>query len=467
MNTLQLYIEDNEFDNVNQFINYIDSKRLNKASVMMSLYEYYIGNTAIKNRILANENKVNNKLSNDFFGTIIDDKVGYMGNTIKTTIDTSSYLPETYEKNLKFITDWEHDNDVEDINSDSVKLSSICGYSARLLYNGKNGARLKIVPRPWEVTMIYDDDTDDPIIGFWFYNKSVYKNGIETIVNVVEIYDDKTVTIFTRETSTWNELTTVNHLFNSVPLIIIPNNSERMGDYQKAIELIDAYNKAISDVSSEMEQLRLAYAILKGGTLDDEMIEQMKQTGILVIDKEGSFEFSTKTLDTASIKLLLDELRRNIFSFCKSIDFSEVVSGDIRVLGWQTKLMPLENKCKIAERKMISGLRYQYELLCDYWKVHGYADINYKDINWKFTRNIPKDVAGEAETLTKLMATVDKRTALEQVSFIENPDEVLTRMDTESGVVVSQDIAKIGTDERNEFSVGYIDIENKVGSLLD
>lgn len=461
MSTLQEYIDSNQFDDVNQFLNYIDSNRINKASAMEKMYQYYIGDTDIKSRILANANKVNNKLANDFFGTIIDDKVGYMGNTIKTVINTDSYSKETYDTNIKFIESWENENDIDDINSDSIKLASICGYSARLLYNGTNGARIRIAPRPWEVTMIYDDDTLDPILGFWFYDKSVYANGVERIVNVVEVYDSARVITFNRTHSSWEEVDNVAHLFNGVPLIIIDNNSEKMGDYEKAVELINAYDKALSDVSSEMEQLRLAYAILKGDSLDDETIEQMKKTGILVIDKEGSFEFSSKTLDTASIQLLLDTLRRNIFSFCKSIDFSEVVSGDIRVLGWQTKLMPLENKCKIAERKMTAGLRYQYKLLCDYWRVHGYANINYRDVNWKFTRNIPRDVAGEAETLSKLMATVDKRTALEQVSFIDNPDEVLTRMEEEAStkqppVILTQ------ADPSSE----PVSIENKVGDLL-
>lgn len=460
MNTLQEYIKNNNFEDISQFINYVESKMVGRVSTMISLYDYYNGKTDIKSRILANTNKVNNKLSNDFFGTIIDDKVGYMGNTIKTTIDTSGYSKDDYEYNIRFIEDWEHENDVEDINADTIKLASICGYSARLLYNGLAGAKVRIVPRPWEVTVIKDDDTLEPILGFWFYDKSVYENGVEKVIKVVEVYDSTSVVTYNKKTSVWELVKEEVHLFTGVPLIIIDNNSEKVGDYEKAIELINAYDKALSDVSSEMEQLRLAYAILKGSSLDDEIIEQMKKTGILVIDKEGSFEFSSKTLDAESIRLLLNELRRNIFAFCKSIDFSEVVSGDIRVLGWQTKLMPLENKCKIAERKMISGLRYQYRLLTDYWRIHGYADIDYRDINWKFTRNIPRDIAGESDTLVKLMNTIDKRTALEQITFIENPDEVIGRMEGENN-----ENKKV--EKKPEVVVEPVIIENKSGSLLD
>jgi SPP1 family phage portal protein len=216
-----------------------------------------------------------------------------------------------------------------------------------------------------------------------------------------------------------------------VPLFIIENNSERLGDFEKAVELINAYDKALSDVSSEMEQLRLAYAILKGARLDDATVEKMKQTGILAIDENGSFSFVEKQLDSESIKLLLSEIRRNIFLFCKSVDFSEVLAGDIRVLGWQTKLMPLENKAKIAERKMVSALRYQYDLLTQYWAQFDGVSIDVNDMNWIFTRNIPKDIEGEARALQMLSGVVDQETALSLMSFIDNPKEVIERMEAE------------------------------------
>jgi SPP1 family phage portal protein len=113
------------------------------------------------------------------------------------------------------------------------------------------------------------------------------------------------------------------------------------------------------------------------------------------------------------------------------VDFSEVLAGDIRVLGWQTKLMPLENKAKIAERKMVSALRYQYDLLTQYWAQFDGVSIDVNDMNWIFTRNIPKDIEGEARALQMLSGVVDQETALSLMSFIDNPKEVIERMEAE------------------------------------
>jgi SPP1 family phage portal protein len=273
------------------------------------------------------------------------------------------------------------------------------------------------------------DDNNVPEYALWFYDRIEFTNGEKT-VHMCELYDKESVYTY-RKDGSWIKIDEIPHLFSGVPLFIIENNSERLGDFEKAVELINAYDKALSDVSSEMEQLRLAYAIIKGARLDDETVEKMKQTGILPIDKDGSFEFVEKQLDSESIKLLLSEIRRNIFLFCKSVDFSEVLAGDIRVLGWQTKLMPLENKAKIAERKMISALRYQYDLLTQYWAQFDGVSIDVNDMNWIFTRNIPKDIEGEARSLQMLTGVVDRETALSLMSFIDNPKEVIERMEAE------------------------------------
>jgi len=418
-----LAVSRSDFSSDDKFIDFIDRKRTTRATEMINLYNYYIGESDIKSRELANPNKVNNKLANDFFGTIIDDKVGYMGNSI--TLKLKGDYPDQVNE---FITNWQRWNDLDDLNADTIKLASICGYSARLLYNTDKGARVLNVDEPWNVYVILDDN-NVPEFALWFYNKIEFDGGEHT-VRMCEVYDKESVYTY-RKDGSWIKIDEIPHLFSGVPLFIIENNSERLGDFEKAVDLINAYDKALSDVSSEMEQLRLAYAILKGTRLNDEIVEQMKQTGILTVEENGSFEFVEKQLDSASIQLLLSEIRRNIFLFCKSVDFSEVLAGDIRVLGWQTKLMPLENKAKIAERKMISALRYQYDLLTQYWAQFDGVSIDVNDMNWIFTRNIPKDIEGEARALQMLFGVVDQETALSLMSFIDNPKEVIERMEAE------------------------------------
>lgn len=400
-----------------------------KREKMRDLYNRYVGNVPINSRSLANPHKVNNKLNNDFYGDIVDAKTGYMGNII--SIDLLGEDTPDYRKKMEFISKWNRQQNLEDINADTIKMSAICGYSARLLYNSPNGARVRNVPYPWEVVVLYDDDTGDPYLGFWFYSRKVKYNSVITRVEVVEVYDDVNMSIYHKEGNEWVLKEKIPHLFQGVPLFTVENNSELLGDYEKALELIEAYDRAISDGSSEFEQLRLAYAFIKGMKLDDEFVELMKQTGIMPLDEGAEFGFISKNIDMGSIKILLDEIRNNIYKFCKSVNFDEVNSGDVRVLGWKTRLMPLENKCKIAERKMMAKLRYQYKLLTGYWRQFNSVNIDYLDITFKFVRNIPYDIQGEAQALQTLNNLVSKKTAFEQISFISDPQEEIEAMENE------------------------------------
>jgi len=429
------YIQEGKYETDNDMLIDIKTQMDRRASDMKDMYSRYKGKVPISERVLPNPNKVNNRLANDFYGTIIDDKVGYMGNTIRLNIDQSKYSEEDYKKLMDFVNDWNRENQLDDLNATTTKLSAICGYSTRILFNGTEGARVRNPQYPWETYVVYSDDTGEPLYGFWFYDKYVYlEGGGKTKMDFCELYTAKDIKTYKKISAVWELESTKPHMFEFVPMIIIPNNDEMLGDFEKVITLIEAYDKAISDGSSEFEQLRLAYAVLKGANLGEEQMEQMKQTGIMCLDDPtADFSFVSKTIDMASVKILLDEVRKNIFQFAKSVDFADVPTGTIPVIGWKIKLMQMENKCKIYERKFQAALRYQYKVLADYWGMFNGVVLDYKDISFKFIRNIPNDITGEAQSLALLKGNISDKTALGLMSFIDSPDEELKQIEMEQG----------------------------------
>jgi len=456
------YIQDGQYTDLVDMIKDVKAQLDMKAIQMKALWGLYRGVVPINTRELANINKVNNKLANDFYGTIIDDKVGYMGNTIKINLAHDKYAESVYDRINEFLNDWNRENQIDDLNATTTKLSAICGYSTRVLFNATEGARVRNPEYPWETYVVYSDDTGEPIYGFWFYDKYEKIGEGKTKVNMCELYDETTVKTYKMVGATWTLQSDKPHMFKFVPMLIVPNNDEMLGDYEKVTSLIDAYDKAVSDGSSEFEQLRLAYAVLKGAHLDAETMETMKQTGIMCIDEGADFSFVSKTIDMASVKILLDEVRRNIFQFAKSVDFAEVPTGDIRVIGWQTKLMQLENKCKIFERKFTAALRYQYKVLADYWNLFSGLGLDYKDLSFKFVRNMPKDIQGEAQALSLLKGNVSDKTALSQMSFIDSADEEIKQMESEQ--VVYPDLEETNgtvtnpeTDRQTDNGLGAVD----------
>jgi len=63
------------------------------------------------------------------------------------------------------------------------------------------------------------------------------------------------------------------HYFGAVPIAVFKNNEEEVGDFEKVISLIDAYDKMESDSLNDFEYFTDAYLALYGFTADPEDIQ--------------------------------------------------------------------------------------------------------------------------------------------------------------------------------------------------
>jgi len=296
---------------------------------------------------------------------------------------------------------------------------------------------------PWEVIYIFDASLNEAVAALRFWTMDAlefgHKNKAKEIT-VVEWYDKTDVTyyidnadmIFHLDLSKGTEGSQP-HLFTGVPIIPFPNNGLEFAEPQKVVTLIDGYDTIMSATVSEIEQFRLAYMFAKGAGLfvDDVFIKKMEQTGVFPLPGDGEIGFINKELAMDGIKIILDEIRRNIYLFGKSIDTSKDNDGDIRVIGWQVALLKLENSAVVTERKFKKALREQYRMLTDYWTKFQGVTIDPMSIEFTFTRNFPKDIQAEAETLLLLLDGVSRDTAYSQMSFIDDPEAEIKKVELE------------------------------------
>src|SRR5690606_4460022 len=93
---------------------------------MIKLYNRYKSNDVpIFGRQVAEYETINHHLNNDFFGEIVDTKVGYfMGIPITYGI---AHTAGNYEVKDETIQDFIHYNLIEDKDSETAKAAAICG----------------------------------------------------------------------------------------------------------------------------------------------------------------------------------------------------------------------------------------------------------------------------------------------------------------------------------------------------
>jgi len=395
--------------------------------------------------------KINRKDNNAFDADVIDVKIGYMlGNPIIYELDKRNYTEvvedgedifdeKRYAMDFKVIEEFNTRNDVEDIDGETEKMASICGYAARLLYIDTDGKeRVKNI-NPWECIFINDGSLNEAQYAMRYY---------EIIINekpftYVEWYDDKNITFYISAESSGSTTSDMSfhlyegkdgnnpmsHMFDGIPMIQFKNNEEVQGDCDKVYNLIDDYDFTLSDVASEIEQFRLAYMAMYGVSIDDDDLEKAKKTGVFSFPEENSrMEFITKKLDDAVVEHHLDRLEENIYRFAKSVNFNdEAFGGNVSGIAMKFKMFALESKCIISERKFDAALRTQYKILGSAWAIKG-TDIDYLMMVFIWTRNFPLNLLDEAKTAQLMKGIIPDELLYSLMSFIDDPKKVVEQM---------------------------------------
>lgn len=409
---------------------------------MLENYERYIQyKVPIKDRELPeNTTKINNKLINDFFSEIIDTKVGYMfGEPVTYFLDSNA---PNYEAAIQKMQQFRKLNNLDDLNAETGKYAAISGMSAMLCYIDEDGMERVMRVDPWECVFISDYEISQPRYAIRYY--WVYENDGQMRRLKVHFYDDKNVTTLIGDNAGILEILEESkpHGFDYCPLFGIPNNNELLSDGEKVFSLIDAYDRTMSDLNSEIEQFRLAYMMFIGYEPDEDALDKMRQTGALWIptaDSGEDIKFLTKTIDNKTVEGHLDRLEKNILRFANHVNFSdEHFSGNLSGVAMKFKLFALETKAKMFERKHEAATRYLFKVIGSAWSKKGFDfDVNLLDI--KYSRNVPINAVDEANAASSLNGIISKKTLLGQLSFINDVEEELRNIEDEKQDMVNLD----------------------------
>jgi SPP1 family phage portal protein len=407
----------------------------------------------IANRPRKDENKPNNKLANDFFGQIIDNTVGYfLGNPIilnytepkkekslvetdpvDVGIDLSEIEDTVVQDELNKIL---MDNDKDDLFMEWGKEAMIKGLSHILAYQNEESATKFMRISPEDLIIVYkNSSTKEAKWKIRLYD--IDTEDTDTTTHYAEVYDATGYDIFkctegagNKGVSGYTFVERKSHIYGRIPITTMYNNEERMSDLERVKTLVDDYDKVLSDVSNEFEAFRNAYLMLKNMIVNGDSIQKLKEEGILEVMENGDAKFITKQIQTEALENHLDRLEKNIYKFSQVPDLSdENFAGNLSGVAIRFKLFGLETKCIIKERKMERAIRELFRILVAPLRVLTGKEPDAINLTIEFTRNVPNNITEIVDTVTKLDGKVDKETLLALLPFIDNPSEVLEKLE--------------------------------------
>ena len=383
------------------------------------LKDFYTGNHAILKQKAKDKYKPDNRLVVNFAKYIVDTFNGYfIGNPVslfhedKTVNDYLAYL-DGY-------------NDQSDNNAELSKICSIYGHGFELVFNDENSEIGITYMTPIDGFVVYDNtiqnkplfachygmNDDDEEVGYFYTKEAVYQ--FATVSGAYTIVEETP------------------NVFGDIPMIEYIENEERQSIFENVKTLINAFNKALSEKANDVEYYADAYLKVLGAEIDEKTLQTLRDTRIINVSGDDTLtvEFMTKPSADGTQENLLERLQKLIFEISMVANISDENFGDSSGIALRYKLQSMDNLAKSKERKFQSGMSRRYRLISNY-PTSKIGENEWVNIQYKFTRNVPANLAEEADIAQTLSGIVSEETQVSVLSIVQNAKEEVQRKNEE------------------------------------
>ena len=421
-----------------------EKARLNK------LLRYYNNqNDKITNREYKNKNKPQNRLSHPYCQYITNTAVGYfLGKPV-------TYQTED-NKLLESLTDIFRYNDEADNNTTLAKMASMYGYAYEIMYIDKWAKpRFKAVD-PAELIVCYDNTLEENIVlAIRYYDEEV---GEDEVITRLEIYtkpiqneqgqvvgNGKLIKgILKDDAVTLQE--ELDCYFDDIPVNVYINNDELYGDFERVLNLIDAYDQTQSDTANDFELFTNCMLVVNGELIDDEQAQNLSDINVIqFLNSDSDAKYLIKNIQDAALENYKNRLNEDIhrFSFVPNMadeNFSNNASG----VAMKFKLMGLENLISVKEAKFKKGLMKRIELLCAYTKMKNNSDYSYLAIEPIFTRNTPANELEISQMMQNLTGILSEETVIGLHPKVNDVQAEIERKENEASKMYEDNYSELG-----------------------
>lgn len=391
--------------------------------------------------------KPDNRLAVNFPKYIVDTFTGYFnGIPVKKSHKDSKVLEK--------LQSFDNLNDMEDEESELAKMACIYGRAFELLYQDEATQTNVVYNSPENMFMVYDDSIkEEPLfaVRYGIDDDGKIQGEVYTLLETIEINGEASDLSFGERT--YNP-------YPELPIVEFYFNEERMSIFESVISLVNAFNKAISEKANDVEYFSDQYLAFLGAEVDEEDLKNIRSNRVInyyARDSEGDSKVDVKFLEKpdsdAQTENLLDRLEKLVFLTSMVANISDESFGSSSGVALAYKLQAMSNLALSFQRKFQSSLNKRYKLFCSLTTNEAGKD-SWKDIEYSFTRNEPKDIKEQAETATLLMGVTSEETALSVLSVVPDVKTEIERINKEKADNPAFDVDKAQVDDPKDEAEG-------------
>lgn len=428
---------------IKKLIEHHEQKNLKRYQMLQNYYEGY---NNILLRTKDDKSKPNNRLVSGYPSYIIDLMQGYfIGKPVTYTSSDKDLIAE--------IQDIFNYNDEQDENSELAKMCGIKGRAYEIIYIDEE-ARIRFNEIDADnVIMVYDTKINPEPNFAIVINRETNINDLSKGSYKATVYTRDKIYHYTQGENGLILEHEEEHYFNEVPVIEFLNNDEGIGDFERVISLIDAYDKANSDTANDFEEFTDAFLYLVGLTgTQKEDIEKLKEDKVLLLDEKGQAGWLIKDINDTAVENYKKRLNDDIHKFAKIPDITdEKFMGNTSGESMKYKLLALDQVIAAKQRKFKRALQQRLKLICNYLAIKG-KKYDYRDVDINFEINKPVNEKEMVEMAIQMMGITSLSTALSKVPGVDDVELELEKIAEEKGDYI--DLDEVEASENDEIKEG-------------
>lgn len=404
----------------------INNFEMTQKPVLNNWKNYYDGKQKILQKTDSGTGKPNNKLVVNYCNNIVDNYSGYMAGI------PVSYTSE--QKTFEEIQNVLNYNDFKAEDSDILTNALIYGKSFEIMYLDEDAQTRFALLNSAECIPVYSNTVNgDLLYLIRYYPQYQINYDYKQIKYNIDIYDSNYINHYMADSQfgSMQFISSEQHYFGQVPIIVFNLNSDRTSVFDKIISLQDAYNTAISDTINDWDTFCDAYMVLKGGEMTEEDLALLREKRMIRLDSDSdSVEYLTKQVNDAQIQNILKELNDQIHKVSASPDFNDEKFLAASGISMKYKLCGFENNASKIESNWKKALQKRLELICAILTLTG-SDSTWRDVQIQFTRNLPVNLTDIVAVVNSLRGMVSTKTLLSLLPFISDPQKEMEQLQAE------------------------------------
>lgn len=389
------------------------------------LINYYLGKQPILDLEKTIRPEINNKIVVNLPQMIVRMVTGYF---LGTPIQYSQ-RKNKHKKEIDLLNDYLDYEDKSSLDKEIGDFQSICGTAYKLIYSdGLSNDEVPFEQRtldPRNTFVVYSQSvTGNPVMGVT-YHSILDENG-NISGSMVYVYTEtgyyrfktlSAVGVYIQETDL---VESKEIAVGGIPIIEYPNNMWRLGDFEVALDLLDAINKFESNRLNDIDQFVQSLVYFINADIDSATYDEMRECGVVCLknttNAKSEIGILNSSLDQTSLQQYGDDLKAYLYAIVGIPDRDRRSGGggdtgqavELRD-GWADLEIVARNKEMTYKKSEKQSLKIILNILKSNNEL---KNLSLVDIDIKFSRNknnnlLVKTQAGQTLNSMKMFAPED------------------------------------------------------------